>query len=381
MAEPPRGDEPRGADPDVAFVATVGNGSLDLYARSLAERLPVRTLYTDAYERIAGSFNVSPLSRRAARDLAHDVALVRRLRRVGSALHLPNQHLGRYGRFLRAPYVITVHDLIRLFDMRAPAPLIHRPNWRDRALLALDYAGVRRAAGVIAVSHSTKRDVVEHLAVPEDRIAVVYPGVERALFRPVERRLFDFPYVLFVGSEHPRKNLGTLLRAFRYLAGERPFRELRLVKVGAAGRGGAAFRERTERAVRDLGLDGRVVLTGRLSDEELAACYSGAGCLALPSFAEGFGLPPLEAMACGCPVVVSDRGGLPEAVGDAGLIVDPQRAEALASALREALDPRAAVELRRRGLERASRFSWERTATETMNVYERFRDALARGRR
>jgi len=356
------------------LVTTVGGGSMDTYARCLTERLAgrdgVRTLETDVYQRVAELFNVPLLSLPAARAAREDLRFLRRLRRVREPLHLPNHHLARYGRFLSVPYVVTVHDLIRYFDLRGRGPYIHRPNLRDRLYLGLDYAGIRRATALIAVSQTTKRDLVRHLGIPPERVAVVYEGLDHGLFRPVDRRLVDAPYILFVGSEHPRKDLPTLLCAFRLLKDQPRFGDLRLVKVGAAGGREAPFRRRTLAAVAALGLQDDVVFTGRVPDADLPAYYGGAACLVLPSRYEGFGFPPLEAMACGCPAIVANAGALPEIAGDAALLVPPRDPPALAHAMATLLtDDDARRGLVERGLRRARAFSWERTARETLAVY------------
>jgi glycosyltransferase involved in cell wall biosynthesis len=193
--------------------------------------------------------------------------------------------------------------------------------------------------------------------------------VSTTRFRPVERRLLSERYVLFVGSEQPRKNLAAVLAAFAALKRERRLRDLKLVKVGGPGGSEAPFRARTRALVRALGLDEDVVFTEHVPDEDLSAWYSGAACLAWPSLYEGFGFPPLEAMACGCPVVVSSAGSLPEIAGPAALLVEPRDERALAEAIRTlVLDPPS--DLVERGLAHAARFSWERTARETLRVYE-----------
>ena len=223
--------------------------------------------------------------------------------------------------------MITVHDLMRYFDVHAidpygGGPFMHVPNRRDRALLRADYGAIADAAGVIAVSDATKRDLIEYLRIPEERVFVVYEGVDRDVFRPVSRRPIVDPYVLYVGTEQPRTNIPTLLRAFAALKREPRFRELKLVKVGKAGGGEGPFRTST--------LD----------------VY------------EGFGFPPLEAVACGCPVVVSTGGSLPDIGGDAAMTFHPLDAEALAEAMRRLLtDATLRHELRARGLERAATFS------------------------
>lgn len=366
------GGERTRAVEQVVFVTTAGEGSMDRYAQKLAARLPVAKLETDIYERSAERFGVGLASRAALASLASDVAFVRALRSLDAELvHLPNHHLGRYGAFLSRPYVVTVHDLIRYFDLRGLGPFIHRPNVRDRAYLRLDYAGIRRAAAVIAVSHTTRRDLYVHLGIPEERIFVVYEGVDHAVFRPLPGRPLEEPYLLFVGSEHPRKNLPAVLQALALLKRKRRFRDLKLLKVGRPGGREAPFRARTLAAIAELGLERDVVFREGMSDEELARCYANAACLVLPSRYEGFGFPPLEAMACGCPVVVSTAGSLPEIAGGAALLVAPDDVAGLAAAAERLLvDPAARRELVERGLRRAHEFSWERAARETLAVYE-----------
>jgi glycosyltransferase involved in cell wall biosynthesis len=357
--------------PRMLLVTTIGGGSMDIYAQHLGEHLPVPKLFTDVYQQVAELFNVPLLSRTAARAAWQDAGFIRTLRQVREPLHLPNHHLGRYGRFLSVPYVVTVHDLIRYFDLKGWGPFIHRPNLRDRLYLQLDYVGIRRAAAIIAVSQTTKRDLVRYLGIPKERIFVIYEGIDHTRFRPVARRIVDGPYILFVGSEHPRKNLITLLRAFRLLKDQACFRDLKLVKVGAAGGREAPFRQRTLTAIAALGLEREVLLTGHVPSDDLVAYYSGAACLVLPSLYEGFGFPPLEAMACGCPVIVANAGALPEIAGDAALIVNARDVQALAGAVRDVLvDEQTRQDLIRRGFQRSCEFSWERTARETLTVYQ-----------
>jgi glycosyltransferase involved in cell wall biosynthesis len=355
---------------DVVLATTAGTSSLDRCACELAARLDVRAVEIDGYVRTGDLFGVPLLSRRSLQLLVADLDHVRLLRGAsGRLVHFPHHHLARYGRFLSRPYVVTVHDLIRFFDLTRLDVFIHRPNLRDRLLLRLDYAGVAGATALIAVSETTKRDVVRHLGVPEERIFVVHEGIDHARFRPVERRLLNERYVLFVGSEHPRKNLAAVLRAFALLRRERRLSDLKLVKVGGPGGSEAPFRARTLALVRALGLDDDVVFTEHVPEEDLSAWYSGAACLAWPSLYEGFGFPPLEAMACGCPVVVSTAGSLPEIAGPAALLVEPRDERALADAIRTLiLDPPS--DLIERGLAHAARFSWDRTARETLCVYE-----------
>jgi glycosyltransferase involved in cell wall biosynthesis len=368
---------------DVTLVTTDGDGSMDRYGRRLASLLPVRSVRLDVDGRAsAGLFQVPLLGRAQRRALRHDAALVRRLRGESGLLHLAHHHLARYGPALGRPYLLTAHDLIRWHDLRARDGTVHisRPRARDRLWSRLDYAGFRRAAALVVPSDFTRRELHAHLGIPHERVHVVPLGVDHVLFRPVERRLAEPPYVLFVGSEHPRKDLPTLLRALSLVRRDRRFRAVRLVKVGAAGSAEADFRAPAARVIRELGLAGAVVFTGPVPDADLPAYYSGAECLVLPSRAEGFGLPPLEAMACGCPVVVSTAGALPEVTGGAAVQVPPANPDSLAAALVTVLaDDRARGELRRLGLARAAAYTWERTARETAAVWAGWSDRAPGG--
>jgi glycosyltransferase involved in cell wall biosynthesis len=351
------------------FILTSGSGSLDLYAQRLAEHLLADTLVIDVGRRSGDGFNQPLVSTRTLARLRTDWQIVGRLRRAGSLVHLPNHHLARYGPFLSSSYVVTVHDLIRWFDRRAEAPLINAPNTRDRLHLKLDLGGIRRADAVIAVSHATKRDLVA-AGVEAARISVVHSGVDHGRFRPVAGRPIEDPYVLFVGSEQPRKNLAALLAAFAQLRSDAHFSRLRLVKVGPPGGREAAFRKETLAAARRLGIERDILFTGWVADHELPRYYTAAECFVLPSLYEGFGLPAVEAMACGCPVVISSAAALVEVCGDAAITVDASDSAALAGAIGAiATNSRLRRELRARGLRRATAFSWSHTARETERVY------------
>ena len=354
------------------LVVTLGTGSLDLYAQKLAQELDVPKVYSDIYQNVVHLFNIPWFSKSALRAIREDRRFIRMLNRLDGMVHLPNQHLGRYGNFLKVPYVVTVHDLIRHFDLKGYGTYIHHPNLRDRFYLNLDYKGIRKAARIIAVSQSTKRDLMYHLSIPTERISVVYDGVDHKVFRPLPySRSFNYPYILFVGSEQPRKNLPTLLRALGKLKRDRRFGNVKLVKVGKAGGHETAFRRQTVELIEALGLTRDVIFTDYVPEEELPVYYSNAECFVLPSLYEGFGLPVLEAMACGCPVIISNRASLPEIAGGAGIEVDPYDLERLGEALREVLtDGGLRKEMVRKGLAQGSKFSWRRTADETLRVYQ-----------
>ena len=356
--------------PPVTFVVTRGETSLDLYSEKLGKRLPVPKLRieTDAVSIDAWR---APWGTRL-RTTVGDARLLRALRARDGVLHLPSHHFGRYGTCLARPYAITVHDLMRYRDLSRGTPFIDRLDAWDGFHVRLDAAGIRKAAAIVAVSETTKLDLVRRLGVPESRVAVVYEGVDHDVFRPVAARPLAGRYVLYVGSEQPRKDLRTLVRALARVKEDARFSDLKLVKIGGPGGDGRSFRAATVIAAREAGIEDDCIFTGRVAEDELPAYYSGAECFVLPSLYEGFGLPPLEAMACGCPVVVSDGGALPEIGGEAAAVFRAGDEQALTAVLTGVLgDEARRADLRERGLARAAQFSWERAAQETLAVYER----------
>ncbi|MBI2016450.1 MAG: glycosyltransferase family 4 protein [Candidatus Rokubacteria bacterium] len=267
----------------------------------------------------------------------------------------------------RGRRVITIHDLTLLLF-----PQFH-PAERREVLGQNVAAAARRADRIIADSHCTKRDVVRLLGMPPEKVTVIhlapapaYAPREAADVAPVlERFHIQFRgYLLHVGTIEPRKNLVRLLRAYARL--RREGFDLPLVLAGPQGWDNGE----AQRSAEALCLGQVVVWTGYLPEEDLVALTAGAGAVAFPSLYEGFGLPVVEAMAAGTPVVTSATSSLPEVAGDAALLVDPQDEDGLAAALRRILKDRDLWEdLRRRGLARARTFSWERTARETLAVY------------
>ena len=354
------------------FVVTVGNGSMDIYSGKLAEQLDVPMVYTDIYQKFRQSRNISWLSPQAIKSTWHDWRFVRMLNKLGHSIHLPNHHLGRHGNFLRVPYIITVHDLIRYLDLDRDGTLIYHPNRRDRHYLNLDYKGIRKATRIIAVSQSTKNDLIRYLGIPDERISVVYEGIDHSLFRPMSYRIYNYPYILFVGSEQPRKNFTTLLKAFSQLKSDPKFKELKLVKVGNAGGQEADFRGQTMAVVESLNLSSEVIFTDFVLEADLPAYYSGAEVFVLPSLYEGFGFPVLEAMACACPVITSNTSSLPEVTGKAGIMVDPHDTDSLAQTIKIVLtNSELSDNMIRKGLEQSKKFTWEKTAEQTLEVYNK----------
>ena len=263
--------------------------------------------------------------------------------------------------------VITIHDLV----------FILYPQFLSKA--SARYYGqideaVRRTDAIIAVSEATKRDIVRLLGVPEHKVTVVYEAASpyfREMNSPelAQRVMGRFglrsDFVLFVSTIEPRKNIPALLRAFRQLL-DVYHPDLKLVLAGEKG----WLYDEVFRLVTDLNLVDDVVFLGRVSTEELLWLYNVAKVLVAPSLYEGFGLTPLEAMACGTPVVVSDVSSFPEVVGDAGLLVDPNEPEELAVAIWRVLsDSELSAQLAEKGLRRASHFSWDKAARATLELY------------
>jgi len=296
------------------------------------------------------------------------VAVPQAARAAGATLlHAPHYTLplGWLG-----PAVVTIHDLIHVR---------HReffPPGTDLYARAVAGAAARRSRIVLADSVATRDDVITFLRAEPARVRVVPLGVAASLARPEAARIESFRrarslpagYLLYVGARKRHKNLGLVLEALARMApAERP----PFVLSGSPW----VARERLAEQARRLGLAGGIAFAGDLADaSELAALYAGAALYVQPSLFEGFGLPPLEAMACGTPVLSSDGGALPEAVGDAALVLPPREPERWAEAIHALLgDEARRADLARRGLARARTFTWEKTATATLAAY---RDAL-----
>jgi len=265
--------------------------------------------------------------------------------------------------------VITVHDLaFLLYPHFLTKESARYYGHIDQAVSWTDH--------IIAVSNSTKRDTIEHLGVPEDKITVVYEATN-PIFCPIDRDQacqqvrdrygVDAPFVLFVSTVEPRKNVPTLLQAFRQLR-ECYHQDVQLVLAGGKG----WLIEDVYSLIGELNLDGQIHIIGQVPSDDLLSLYNAAELLAHPAFYEGFGLPPLEAMACGLPTIVSNVASLPEVVGDAALLIDPHDVNELTVAMWRVLtDQELNHEMRGKGLRQAQRFSWTRAAQETLDIYRK----------
>ncbi|MBN1261354.1 MAG: glycosyltransferase family 4 protein [Anaerolineae bacterium] len=273
------------------------------------------------------------------------------------------------------PVVVTVHDIIPYLVRHDPALSTYR-HTADRGFDRLALRALRRARALIAISAYTKQTLIEALDYPEAHIHVVHRAVDREVFKPLTvtgtfKQQYglrkDERYVLYVGSEDPRKNLATLIEAFARVSRQLP--QARLLKAGAPHF--EAERKRLEQQVAHLNLEDRVRFLEHVPDEDLPLLYNAVDVFVLPSFYEGFGLPALEAMSCGTPLVAANRASLPEVVGQGGALVAPDDPEAMAEALHPLLeDPAHQAAAREAALAQAARFSLERQAAETLAVYE-----------
>ncbi len=277
------------------------------------------------------------------------------------------------------PVVATIHDL----SFEHLPETFKRRSWMQLRLTVRRTA--RRAAHIVVPSEHTRRDIISTYGIRPERVSVI-PLAASAHFRPVtdkgelERVLrrygIDGEYILAVGSIQPRKNLARLVRAYSDLRRKRPGSNLpQLVLVGKQ----AWLYGETLKAIEAEGIRGATLLTGYVPESDLPTLYSGAMCFVYPSYFEGFGLPPLEAMQCGTPVLTGNLTSLPEVVGDAGLLIDPFDTGALANALARLIDdPHLRADLRARGLERARAFNWQETARRTLEVYRRIAECGTR---
>ncbi len=333
------------AAPDIAFTAFIG-------PRSFAPEAPgirwVRTAWPTHRPviRILWEQLILPLwLARADWDLLHAMAFVAPLA-------------------ARLPVVVTVYDL----------SFVRHPEafraWNRSYLRLFTRLTCRRAAGILTISQAAREDLIRLWRLPPERIEVAYPGVDPR-FRPLPdeevaafRSRYGLPdsFILYVGTLEPRKNLGVLLEAVAHLSPPVP-----LILVG--GRGWKpAFLAR----LRALEREGRARWIGFVPDEELPLWYNAAALFAYPSRYEGFGMPPLEAMACGTPVIAARASSLPEVVGEAGLLVDPDEVEAWTEGIQRLLRDGALREtLRARGLARAQQFTWEASAEAIVGLYNK----------
>ncbi len=271
---------------------------------------------------------------------------------------------------LKGKKVITVHDLAhRLY------PQFFTEEMNRHLLRHLETAA-KEAEHIITISENTKKDLVEVIRVDPEKITVIYVAASE-IYRPIDdteklnqvRMKYGTgdSFIGFFGTIEPRKNIVGLVEAFKMLKARRPDIGHRLV---IAGQKGWKYEE-SFAAIAGSGIEDQIILTGYVPEEDLPLLMNASDLVVYPSFYEGFGMPPLEAMACGRPVVTSDTSSMPEAVGDAAVMVDPKDVEGLSQAMENVLsDEQLALKMREKGLERAKLFSWRDAATKTLEVYK-----------
>jgi glycosyltransferase involved in cell wall biosynthesis len=283
-------------------------------------------------------------------------------------IHDPNGIAPFLGPSQGARRIVTIHDV---FAYIYPEAHNHLDNWRYWVMLPHT---VRKADLILTDSNHSRRDIEHFLAVPNDRVLVIPCGIDRR-FRPlpesserqavISRYNIKPPYLLYVGGINARKNIARLLEVYSHVCERHP--EITLV-IGGKRQWQTSEIDAT---FQRLELENRVHFSGYIADADLPALYSAADAFVFPSLYEGFGLPPLEAMACGTPVITSNAASLPEIVGDAALTVDPYDVAGLAAAIERVLtDATLRADLRQRGIQRAALFTWERAAHQTLAAYE-----------
>jgi glycosyltransferase involved in cell wall biosynthesis len=298
-------------------------------------------------------------------------AIVKRLE--CDLVHIP--HLFWIPRGLSCPYVLTVHDLLdHMYGSRDAS------GWRRSLHFYLTRRVLRKAARVIAVSQFTKNEIEKLLAIPDDRIEVVYNAIDERFLHGhateadreliAQRYLVNYPFILYAGAIRPHKNVVRIIEAFSSLKSElqkeQQFPDLKLIIIGDD----LSSHPRLRRTVVRSGVQNDVRFLGFVPIEVLRIFYDVAKVFVFPSLYDGFGLPPLEAMAHGTPVVTSNTSSLPEVAGNAGLLVNPENVFEIRRGLqRVLLDPALRAQMKQRGYEQAQRFSWLSSVSRILEIY------------
>jgi len=286
---------------------------------------------------------------------------------------IANQNLS----FLKLkPKVVFCHDVIHC---------VYPQSKKYRLPGKLLYSGLKKAEFIIAASKSTQRDLMKTYLIPEEKISVIYEGVNHKRFKPEVKGKHiykkynlspKYRYIFHISSETSRKNVEGLIKAFYQLKTKYKLTNLKLLKAGKPQY--QRDRKRLLNLIKKLGLQEDTIFLDYVSEKDLPGLYNIAELFVFPSFYEGFGLPVLEAMACGAPIISSNISSLPEIVGDAGIMVNPHNISDLAEAIHKVLGNK---ELRKnmisKGLERARIFSWKTSAEETLKICERVYEKIA----
>ena len=282
--------------------------------------------------------------------------------------------MAHYGpRFSKVPYIVTIHDLsyIHYPELFKKNDLYQLTSWSKYS--------IKNSVHIITVSQATKDDIVKNYNVTPSKITVTYEGYDKSRFKPQPKNSIDRvkkkykisdDYIIFVGTLQPRKNLERLLEAFNKVTSNQKL-ETRNLKLAIAGKKGWMF-DSIFTKVKELGLESRVIFTDYVPDSDLSALISGSQAHVLPSLWEGFGIPVIEAQACGVPVVVSNTSSLPEIVGDSAILINPEDIDSIADGIKKVLtDEKKRSDLVKRGFVNIKRFSWQKCAKQTLEVLEK----------
>ena len=280
--------------------------------------------------------------------------------------HITTQNLS----FLKLkPKIVTCLDIIHL---------VYPDKYYYFLFSKYLYSGLKNAEFIITISKSTKKDLMKYFSIPEKRIEVIYPGIDHKKFHPnvnsqaliKKYNLSNQKIILHISSGTPRKNFLSIIKAFHILKNKYNLRNIKLIKAGKYQY--QRDRKKSLELIKQLNLNKDIIILDYISDIDLPKFYNISDVFVFPSFYEGFGLPPLEAMACGCPVITSNVSSLPEFVSDAGIMVNPLNIDELANKIYEVLTN---YKLRKKmikdGLKRAKFFTWEKTAEKTLQIYNK----------
>lgn len=278
----------------------------------------------------------------------------------------------------KGPVVVTIHDIISiLFPQTIKlASRVFYSKW-----MPLSY---RKALQIITISNSTKNDIVKILGIDKNKITVIPLAVDEKFNDSVSavevervKKKYKLPerYILHIGTLEPRKNLGFLIEAFSQVIRDSDFDDLRLVITGKKG----WYFEGLFGKVKKLNLEKKVIFTGYFDEEDKPALYRGATVFAFPSLYEGFGLPPLEAMASGVPVISSNTSSMPEVIGEAGILLSPDDEDAWVTNIKKVVSSELLqAEMKKKNKKQLEKFSWDKTAEETLRVYKKAYDEYSK---
>jgi len=366
----------------VIDVRSAGDFGIGTYIRNLTRALArvdqinrytlvIRPEDSASFASLGPNFSTATYARRDTQ-LSHNFAFPRLIRSFNADLyHIP---LNSIAWWMPQPYVVTIHDMSTLLFPT------HTRNFRRTFQEERYRRGALRASRVITVSHSTRRDIEQVLHVPASRIRTIYSAPDPAFADGqasdgADRQILDrysihYPFILYAGTIRPQKNIPRLIEAFAVLRADLErtdkYSDLRLIIIGDE----LSLYPAVRRAVAETRMEPLVRFLGFVPLETLRVFYRAAAVFAFPSLYEGFGLAPLEAMACGTPVVASDIPPLVEAVGDAAELVSPDNVFDIARGLREVLlDEDRRRTLSEAGIRQARRFHWDSTASEVLAVY------------